>query len=83
MPEYTIADLFAELGKRFTGIREKLTNEREALQILAKELGLELRFCRLEWCGKAFVPKRKDHRFCGREHKEVFANNFKDSGRSS
>ncbi len=67
MTEYTIADLFAELDKRFEQIRS-MGDKKAALLLLAAELGLEVHFCRLKWCGKAFVPKRPGHEYCNQQH---------------
>jgi len=36
---------------------------------LIAALGLSLRFCRLEWCGRPFIPKRDDHQYCCSDHK--------------
>ena len=41
---------------------------RRVLEILFDALGIELRFCKLEWCQWPFVPKKDDHHYCKREH---------------
>lgn len=33
-------------------------------------LGIDLRFCRLSWCGRPFVPKKDDHFHCCKKHYE-------------
>lgn len=65
--DFTIADLFAELGKRLQEIRQ-IEDKKVALRLLAKELGIELRFCRLEWCAKGFAPKTPWQNYCCQQH---------------
>lgn len=32
--------------------------------------GIEIRFCRLEWCDRPFVPKKPDHFYCSERHSD-------------
>ena len=71
----TIAAHFVELTVKYEELRSAIDEDKErALVLLATELGEDVKCRALPWCDRHFVPKRKVHRFCSKEHNDEARN---------
>lgn len=76
----TLADLFVQINTRLVQMASEKQSAEERLRTFAAELGCEVWYCELPGCGKPFVKSREHHRFCGKDHKQVYANKYRRNG---
>ena len=58
-----VRDLMADLKREVVSEPSK-----RVLAEIFSALDIELRFCKLEGCGRPFVAKKKNHGYCSKAH---------------